>query len=118
LITKLRQDLSFSQLCCWDASLQGLLNSEGTGTEVLQNVWNCLSICNIISQQTWIFDKIELWIREAMEGNTAIFLNVREGTVLKFFHGNKIEHCFHDLTVKCGDWIRYPFLTCDDYTGP
>jgi len=74
--------------------------------------------CNITSQKTWIFDKTELRIREAMEGNIEIFLNVRKGTVLKFFHGNKIEHYFLDLTVKCCDWIRYPFLTCDDYTGP
>jgi hypothetical protein len=45
-----------------------------------------------------------------MEGNMEIFLNVRKGTVLKFFHRNKIEHYFLDLTVKCCDWIRCPFL--------
>lgn len=75
-------------------------------------------LCSITSQKTWIFDKIELWIREVMEGNVEIFLNIRKGTVLKFFYENKIEHYFLDLTVKCCDWIGYPFLTCDDYTGP
>ena len=53
-----------------------------------------------------------------MEGNIEVFPNVRKGTVLTFFHWNRIEHSFPDLTVQCCDWIRYPFLTCDDYTGP
>jgi hypothetical protein len=104
-----------------------LLICKSSGTAALWRYRHCspseclkLSIqwCSITSQKTWIFDKIELWVRDVMEGNTEIFLNIRTGTDLKFFHRNKIEHYFLDLTVKYCSWIRYSFLTCDDYTGP
>jgi hypothetical protein len=95
-----------------------LLRCKSSGTAELWRYRHCspseylklfVQQCSMTSQKTWIFVKIELWIREVVEGNIEIFLNIRKGTVLKFFHSNKIQLYFLDLTVKCCDlwWLHW-----------